>query len=125
MAKSEVSQQWDLSLIRYSKVWEDHRTLSSALEVTKDDIIISITRYIYIIVVLCKYGRQLNYAFLARSAGDNTLNLLLENPKKIVAVDLSPAQNAILELKIAAIKNLTYEDYLLVLGELDDTENRR
>lgn len=59
------------------------------------------------------------------SAGDNTLNLLLAGPKKIVAVDLSPAQNAVLELKIAAIKNLTYDDYLLILGESEDVEKKR
>ena len=34
----------DFSIIRYSKVWEDHRTLSSALELTENDNVISITR---------------------------------------------------------------------------------
>jgi S-adenosylmethionine:diacylglycerol 3-amino-3-carboxypropyl transferase len=42
-----------------------------------------------------------------------------------VAVDINPAENALLELKIAAIKYLSYEDYLLVLGDKEDTENKR
>jgi S-adenosylmethionine:diacylglycerol 3-amino-3-carboxypropyl transferase len=38
-----------------------------------------------------------------------------------VAVDVNPAESALLELKIAAIKHLSYEDYLLVLGDKEDT----
>ena len=41
----------------------------------------------------------------------------------IVAVDVNPAENALLELKIAAIKHLSYEDYLLVLGDKEDSTN--
>ena len=82
------------------------------------------------------------------SAGDNVLNLLLEKPKEIgmltndwvcttyggihftpcmaaVAVDMNPAENALLELKIAAIKKLSYEDYLILLGDKEDTGQRR
>ena len=43
----------------------------------------------------------------------------------VVAVDMNPAENALLELKIAAIKQLDYEDYLVVLGEKEDTVQRR
>ena len=43
----------------------------------------------------------------------------------IVAVDMNPAENALLEFKIAAIKHLNYEDYLLVLGDKEDTEQKR
>ena len=35
----------------------------------------------------------------------------------IVAIDMSPAQNALLELKLAAISHLSYEEYLQLLGE--------
>ena len=42
-----------------------------------------------------------------------------------VAVDLNPSQNALLELKLAAIKHLNYEDYLLLLGENEDPLNQR
>ena len=42
-----------------------------------------------------------------------------------VAVDVNPAENALLELKIAAIKHLNYEDYILVLGDKEDTMQKR
>ena len=42
-----------------------------------------------------------------------------------VAVDLNPSQSALLELKLAAIKHLSYEDYLLLLGEKEDPLNQR
>ena len=38
---------------------------------------------------------------------------------------MNPAENALLELKIAAIKQLDYENYLVVLGEKEDTVQRR
>ena len=43
----------------------------------------------------------------------------------VVAVDVNPAENALLELKIAAIKHLNYEDYILVLGDKEDTMQKR
>ena len=45
--RSEVARSLDLSIIRYSRVWEDHRVLSKALQVNENDDIISITRYVY------------------------------------------------------------------------------
>ena len=42
-------------------------------------------------------------------------------PLLTVAVDINPAESALLELKIAAIKHLSYDDYLLVLGDKEDT----
>ena len=42
-----------------------------------------------------------------------------------VAVDMSPAQNALMELKLAAITHLSYEDFLCVLGETEDSNSRR
>lgn len=38
---------------------------------------------------------------------------------------MSPAQNALMELKLAAIAHLSYEDFLCVLGETEDTNSRR
>ena len=46
-------------------------------------------------------------------------------PLLIVAVDVNPAESALLELKIAAIKHLSYDDYLLVLGDKEDTMQKR
>ena len=46
-------------------------------------------------------------------------------PLHTVAVDVNPAESALLELKIAAIKHLSYDDYLLVLGDKEDTMQKR
>jgi S-adenosylmethionine-diacylglycerol 3-amino-3-carboxypropyl transferase len=41
---------------------------------------------------------------------------LLEDPAKLVSIDLSPAQLSMLEIKRAAIMELDYDDYIEVLG---------
>jgi S-adenosylmethionine-diacylglycerol 3-amino-3-carboxypropyl transferase len=72
--------------VRYSQVWEDHALLSGALsDVAADGTVLSLA-----------------------SAGDNVLALLLapKPPARVVAVDVSPAQTALFELKLAAIRSL-------------------
>ena len=49
-------------------------------------------------------------------AGDNVLALLLSEPRSIVAVDVSPAQTALLELKLAALRRLTHVEFVGLLG---------
>ena len=45
--ESEVAKQLDLNVIRYSRVAEDHRVLSRALQIEVDqDVVMCITRYI-------------------------------------------------------------------------------
>lgn len=79
--------------INYSQCWEDPDVLVKSLKVTELDDILSVT-----------------------SGGDNVLTLALENPKSITAIDVNPTQNYLLELKLAAIKNLEYKDFLEFLG---------
>lgn len=79
--------------IVYSNVWEDPRLNTLALDVKTSDRVLSIT-----------------------SGGCNSLNLLAENPQKVVSIDVNIAQNALLELKIAAIKELNHEEFLELLG---------
>lgn len=44
-AGSEVAKELDLSVIRYSRVIEDHRVLSRALQIAQDqDVVVCITR---------------------------------------------------------------------------------
>jgi len=50
--------------------------------------------------------------FAVTAGGGRVLNLLLERPRSITAVDLNPAQNALLELKIAAMRHLDHPGYL-------------
>ena len=42
-----------------------------------------------------------------------------------VAVDVNPAEIALLQLKITAIKYLTYEEYLCVLGDMKDSTGKQ
>ena len=45
--ESEVGKLLDLSVIRYSRVMEDHRVLSRALQIIQDqDVVMCITRYL-------------------------------------------------------------------------------
>jgi S-adenosylmethionine-diacylglycerol 3-amino-3-carboxypropyl transferase len=54
--------------------------------------------------------------FCVTAGGGRVLSLLLDRPRAITAVDLNPAQNALLELKIAALKKLDHDGYLRFLG---------
>lgn len=79
--------------LRYSMVWEDHLLLERGLAPRKGDDLLVIA-----------------------SAGDNVLNLLLREPRRIVAIDVNPAQLALVELKLAAISVLQHDDFLKLLG---------
>jgi S-adenosylmethionine-diacylglycerol 3-amino-3-carboxypropyl transferase len=50
------------------------------------------------------------------AGGGRVLNLLHARPAEIWAVDLNPAQNFLLELKVAAMRALDHEGYLRFLG---------
>jgi S-adenosylmethionine-diacylglycerol 3-amino-3-carboxypropyl transferase len=77
----------------YNTCWEDPRLDRRALKLTPDDTVLVIT-----------------------SAGCNALDYALAGPRQVVAVDMNPRQNALLELKLAAIRNLEYEDFFAMFG---------
>jgi S-adenosylmethionine-diacylglycerol 3-amino-3-carboxypropyl transferase len=79
--------------IYYSQCWEDTDVLIKALNIRPEDDVLSIT-----------------------SGGDNTLALLLQKPRTLTAIDNNPAQNYLLELKIASIKVLKYDSFLEFIG---------
>jgi len=79
--------------IHYSQCWEDPDILRQALKLNEASRVLSIT-----------------------SGGCNTLTLLLDNPKEIIAIDANPAQNSLLELKISAVGQLKYHQCLSFLG---------
>lgn len=60
------------------------------------------------------HGRERILALTA--SGARPLDLLLSNPKHIIALDLNPVQNYLLALKIAAFLSLNYEQMLQFLG---------
>ncbi len=78
----------------YNTCWEDPAVDRQALALGADDIVMMIT-----------------------SAGCNALDYALDGPRRIHAVDANPRQNALLELKIAAIRRLEYEDFFAIFGE--------
>jgi len=88
--------------INYSQCWEDPDVLIKAFKATEADEILSIT-----------------------SGGDNTLALALQGFKRIRAIDSNPAQNFLFELKLSAIKNLTYQDFLKFIGILPSAIRRK
>ncbi len=77
----------------YANVWEDPELNRLSLFVKPGDSVLSIT-----------------------SGGCNSLCLLLDDPARVVSIDLNPAQLAMLEFKRAAIMELDYEDFLEALG---------
>jgi S-adenosylmethionine-diacylglycerol 3-amino-3-carboxypropyl transferase len=79
--------------VRYSQVWEDHALVEEGLAVGPDDDVLSIA-----------------------SAGCNALALLLREPRSVLAIDLNPAQVALVELKLRAIEVLAWEDLVGFLG---------
>jgi len=80
--------------IIFNTVWEDPRLDKEALKINRHDTVLTIS-----------------------SAGCNALALLLENPKHIYLVDRNPCQNALVEIKLAAIKNLDYNSFWKLFGE--------
>jgi S-adenosylmethionine-diacylglycerol 3-amino-3-carboxypropyl transferase len=92
-AEAEVAARADFSIIRYAQCWEDADTLLAAVNI-----------------------RQGDTCFSVGSGGENSLSLLSQAPRKVVAVDLSPAQNACLELKAAGFRGLSYETLLELVG---------
>jgi hydroxymethylglutaryl-CoA reductase (NADPH) len=89
--------------IRYSSVWEDADVLCEALEPA---------------VV----GRRI---LSIASAGDNVLALLTLDPSEVVAVDLSSAQLACLELRMAAFRELDHASLLGFLGFAPHADRHR
>lgn len=74
--------------IIYNISWEDPRIDCELLDLEDDDNILMLT-----------------------SGGCNVLDMVLEGPNRVVAADLNPRQNALLEIKVVAIKELSHEEF--------------
>jgi S-adenosylmethionine-diacylglycerol 3-amino-3-carboxypropyl transferase len=90
---TEVAARADFSGVRYAQCWEDADVLLRALEVRPGHVCLSIA-----------------------SAGDNALALLSQAPARVIALDLSPAQLACLELRVAAYRELEHPELLELIG---------
>jgi S-adenosylmethionine-diacylglycerol 3-amino-3-carboxypropyl transferase len=90
---TEAAGRADFSIIRYAQVWEDADVLLDGLDVRPGNVCLSIA-----------------------SAGDNALSMLTRSPKKVIALDLNPAQIACLELRVAAYRRLQHGELLELSG---------
>ena len=77
----------------YNQCWEDPARDQEALGLGPDDRVLAIT-----------------------SAGCNVLDYALRGAR-VLAVDANPRQNHLLELKLAGIRTLGYEDFFALFGE--------
>lgn len=78
----------------YNTCWEDPRLDRVALDFQPEDHVMVIT-----------------------SAGCNALDYVLTEPSHVYAVDMNPRQNALLQLKLAGLKHLEFEDFFRIFGE--------
>ena len=77
----------------YNTCWEDPAVDRRALDLSPSDTVLAIT-----------------------SAGCNVLDYALAGAGKVHAVDANPRQNALLELKLAGIRRLTFEEFFALFG---------
>jgi S-adenosylmethionine-diacylglycerol 3-amino-3-carboxypropyl transferase len=98
---SEITTRSDFSDVRYAQCWEDADVLLDALDVRPDHVCLSIA-----------------------SSGDNALALLSKGPKRVIALDLSPAQLACVELRVAAYRELRHPELLELIGSVANDRRR-
>jgi len=77
----------------YNTCWEDPAVDRLALNIVGEDVMLVIT-----------------------SAGCNVLDYALLGPRRIHSVDANPRQSALLELKLAGIRHLAFDDFFAAFG---------
>lgn len=100
MSADRIESRARFDYVRYANVWEDADVLCQALQPAAGKRILSIA-----------------------SGGDNSFALAADGAE-VVAVDLSPAQLAVVELKRAAIRALDYAALLEFLGVRDSARRQ-
>ncbi|MEP7165028.1 MAG: DUF3419 family protein [Ferruginibacter sp.] len=93
-------EQVSLFKLVFAHNWEDPESDHAALKIRPNDSVLAIT-----------------------SGGCNVLGFLLFDPEIIYSIDINPTQSYMLELKIAAIKHLDFEDFIAFAG-LKEHSNR-
>ncbi|MDX2288376.1 MAG: DUF3419 family protein [Hyphomicrobiaceae bacterium] len=92
-AATSIAARAKFDDIRYGQLWEDADVLVGALGKRQGATLVSIC-----------------------SAGDNALALLLTDPARVIAIDMSQAQLACLHIRIAAMRCLDHEGFLELMG---------
>ncbi|MBT0955926.1 DUF3419 family protein [Alphaproteobacteria bacterium KMM 3653] len=98
-AETAIATRADFDIIRYAQLWEDGDVLCAAMGDVAGQRLVSIC-----------------------SAGDNALALLTLDPAEVIAVDLSPAQLACLQLRIGAYSSLSHPEFLRLMGARPGTD---
>ncbi len=86
-------EQVQLFKLVFTHNWEDPLSDKAALEIKKNEVVLAIT-----------------------SGGCNVLGFLLFDPKTIYSIDINTVQSYLLELKIAAIKTLEFDEFVCFSG---------
>lgn len=81
----------------YSQTWEDLECAREALRIRAGDVVLAIA-----------------------GSGDNVLGLLLDDPARVLAVDINPAQLHLVELKRCALQRLSLHERIAFLGVVPD-----
>ena len=100
--ESEVAKRADFGQVRYAQSWEDPENLRGALRPDAESRVLSIA-----------------------AAGDNSFALLVQGAGRVVSVDMSPAQCALVELKRAAILTLEHDELLRFLGATEGSDRHQ
>lgn len=98
MTDADIAGRARFDAIRYAQLWEDGDVLVDTLATKPGATLVSIA-----------------------SAGDNALAMLLLDPARVVAIDLSPAQIACLAIRIAAYRTLDHAGFLELMGSRAST----
>ncbi|MET3924246.1 DUF3419 family protein [Devosia sp. 2618] len=93
MTQADIAGRARFDAIRYAQLWEDADVLVAALDTAPGATLVSIA-----------------------SAGDNALAMLLLDPKRVVAIDLSPAQIACLSIRMAGYRTLDHGGFIDLMG---------
>lgn len=100
--KTEIEQKASFNIMRYAQCWEDADVLIKSLNINKEDVCLSIA-----------------------SAGENSLSLLSESPKKVIAIDMNPIQLYAVELRKHVYKYLEHEEMLKLHGAIPSNIKER
>ncbi len=91
--KSQIHQRTVFETLVFAQSWEDPELDIEALKISPHDRVLVVT-----------------------SGGCNALSILTTGPKELIAIDMNPLQSWLLDLKLAAIRALSHEEFLELLG---------
>jgi S-adenosylmethionine-diacylglycerol 3-amino-3-carboxypropyl transferase len=92
-------EQVGLFKLVFTQNWEDPESDHEALKIKQGDAVLAIT-----------------------SGGCNVLGFLLFDPGVIYSVDINPCQSYVLELKIAAIKTMDFDEFIAFAGLVESAD---